>query len=147
MVIIKTHIYQNEELSQSKTNIIDNLDVDGTIWLHISKDNTGCDDIYIDPDEISGIESQYYRFRFYYDYSEQKLDGLNIIGVLKQIESVNITSDVGVKKLKEDADKLFEAVEIVKGKLNEIFEEEISKSKIWVRSDVWGIAFLFWKSL
>ncbi|PEG96397.1 hypothetical protein CP360_06930 [Lactobacillus sp. UMNPBX9] len=129
MIIIKTHIYENQELIESKTKIIDKLDLDGTIWLHISKDNTGYDNVYIDPDEISGIESQYYRFRFYYDYSEQKLDGLNIIGVLRQIESVNITSDVGVKKLKEDADKLFEAVEMVKGKLKEIVGEEVSKGK------------------
>ena len=129
MIIIKTHIYENQELIESKTKIIDKLDLDGTIWLHISKDNTGYDNVYIDPDEISGIESQYYRFRFYYDYSEQKLDGLNIIGVLRQIESVNITSDVGVKKLKEDSDKLFEAVEMVKGKLKEIVGEEVSKGK------------------
>ena len=129
MIIIKTHTYKNQELIESKTKIIDKLDLDGTIWLHISKDNTGYDDVYIDPDEISGIESQYYRFRFYYDYSEQKLDSLNIIGVLKQIESVDITNDVGVKKLKADADKLFEAVEMVKGELNEIVEEEVSKGK------------------
>ena len=73
MIIIKTHIYENQELIESKTKIIDKLDLDGTIWLHISKDNTGYDNAYIDPDEISGIESQYYRFRFYYDYSEQTL--------------------------------------------------------------------------
>ena len=129
MIIIKTHIYENQELIESKTKIIDKLDLDGTIWLHISKDNTGYDDVYIDPDEISGIESQYYRFRFYYDYSEQKLDSLNIIGVLKQLESVDITNSSQVKRLKADADKLFEAVEMVKGKLNEIVEEEVSKGK------------------
>ena len=129
MIIIKTHIYENQELIESKTKIIDKLDLDGTIWLHISKDNTGYDNVYIDPDEISGIESQYYRFRFYYDYSEQKLDSLNIIGVLKQIESVDITNSSQVKRLKADADKLFEAVEMVKGKLNEIVEEEVSKGK------------------
>lgn len=129
MIIIKTHTYKNQELIESKTKIIDKLDLDGTIWLHISKDNTGYDDVYIDPDEISGIESQYYRFRFYYDYSEQKLDSLNIIGVLKQIESVDITNSSQVKRLKADADKLFETVEMVKGKLNEIVEEEVSKDK------------------
>lgn len=129
MIIIKTHTYKNQELIESKTKIIDKLDLDGTIWLHISKDNTGYDDVYIDPDEISGIESQYYRFRFYYDYSEQKLDSLNIIGVLKQLESVDITNSSQVKRLKADADKLFEAVEMVKGKLNEIVEEEVSKGK------------------
>ena len=129
MIIIKTHTYKNQELIESKTKIIDKLDLDGTIWLHISKDNTGYDDVYIDPDEISGIESQYYRFRFYYDYSEQKLDSLNIIGVLKQIESVDITNSSQVKRLKADADKLFETVEMVKGKLNEIVEEEVSKGK------------------
>ena len=129
MIIIKTHTYKNQELIESKTKIIDKLDLDGTIWLHISKDNTGYDDVYIDPDEISGIESQYYRFRFYYDYSEQKLDSLNIIGVLKQIESVDITNSSQVKRLKADADKLFEAVEMVKGELNEIVEEEVSKGK------------------
>ena len=129
MIIIKTHIYENQELIESKTKIIDKLDLDGTIWLHISKDNTGYDDVYIDPDEISGIESQYYRLRFYYDYSEQKLDSLNIIGVLKQIESVDITNSSQVKRLKADADKLFETVEMVKGKLNEIVEEEVSKDK------------------
>ena len=129
MIIIKTHIYENQELIESKTKIIDKLDLDGTIWLHISKDNTGYDNVYIDPDEISGIESQYYRFRFYYDYSEQKLDSLNIIGVLKQIESVDITNSSQVKRLKADADKLFEAVEMVKGELNEIVEEEVSKGK------------------
>lgn len=129
MIIIKTHTYKNQELIESKTKIIDKLDLDGTIWLHISKDNTGYDDIYIDPDEISGIESQYYRFRFYYDYSEQKLDSLNIIGVLKQLESVDITNSSQVKRLKADADKLFEAVEMVKGELNEIVEEEVSKGK------------------
>lgn len=129
MIIIKTHIYENQELIESKTKIIDKLDLDGTIWLHISKDNTGYDNAYIDPDEISGIESQYYRFRFYYDYSEQKLDSLNIIGVLKQLESVDITNSSQVKRLKADADKLFEAVEMVKGKLNEIVEEEVSKGK------------------
>ena len=129
MIIIKTHIYENQELIESKTKIIDKLDLDGTIWLHISKDNTGYDNVYIDPDEISGIESQYYRFRFYYDYSEQKLDSLNIIGVLKQLESVDITNSSQVKRLKADADKLFEAVEMVKGKLNEIVEEEVSKGK------------------
>ena len=129
MIIIKTHTYKNQELIESKTKIIDKLDLDGTIWLHISKDNTGYDDVYIDPDEISGIESQYYRFRFYYDYSEQKLDSLNIIGVLKQLESVDITNSSQVKRLKADADKLFEAVEMVKGELNEIVEEEVSKGK------------------
>ena len=129
MIIIKTHTYKNQELIESKTKIIDKLDLDGTIWLHISKDNTGYDDVYIDPDEISGIESQYYRFRFYYDYSEQKLDSLNIIGVLKQLESVDITNSSQVKRLKADADKLFEAVEMVKGELNEIAEEEVSKGK------------------
>ena len=129
MIIIKTHIYENQELIESKTKIIDKLDLDGTIWLHISKDNTGYDNVYIDPDEISGIESQYYRFRFYYDYSEQKLDSLNIIGVLKQLESVDITNSSQVKRLKADADKLFEAVEMVKGELNEIVEEEVSKGK------------------
>ncbi|MDF4188174.1 hypothetical protein PV941_03685 [Ligilactobacillus salivarius] len=129
MIIIKTHTYKNQELIESKTKIIDKLDLDGTIWLHISKDNTGYDDVYIDPDEISGIESQYYRFRFYYDYSEQKLDSLNIIGVLKQLESVDITNSSQVKRLKADADKLFEAVKMVKGELNEIVEEEVSKGK------------------
>ena len=129
MIIIKTHTYKNQELIESKTKIIDKLDLDGTIWLHISKDNTGYENVYIDPDEISGIESQYYRFRFYYDYSEQKLDSLNIIGVLKQLESVDITNSSQVKRLKADADKLFEAVEMVKGELNEIVEEEVSKGK------------------
>ena len=131
MIIIKTHTYKNQELIESKTKIIDKLDLDGTIWLHISKDNTGYENVYIDPDEISGIESQYYRFRFYYDYSEQKLDSLNIIGVLKQLESVDITNSSQVKRLKADADKLFEAVEMVKGELNEIVEEEVSKGKNW----------------
>ena len=49
--------------------------------------------------------------------------------MLKQLESVDITNSSQVKRLKADADKLFEAVEMVKGELNEIVEEEVSKGK------------------
>lgn len=143
MIIIKTHIYESDILQrrtllQSKTKIIDDPEVDGTIWLDINKNginpnsNLEYDTIRLSTNRDSVLESQYFGFTLhsFTNFEKQfEKNRLKLVGDLSQISKINISSAYKVAEIKADTDKMFDAIKIVSDKLNEIVEKEIKKWK------------------
>ena len=136
MIIIKTHIYGRDGLMQSEITNIGNSEVDGTVWLDINTDgikpnaNLGYDTIRLSFNRDSAFESQYFGFKIHSFTNSEKRFGKNnlkLVGELSQISKTTITSAFELNEIKVDANKMFNAIETVSNKLNEIVEKEIKE--------------------
>lgn len=130
MIIIKAHIYVKNNLMQSKTKIINNSGVDGTLWLDINKNGIKPnvnDTVNLTYGRDNILESRYFAFRLSSPNDWSKLfkkDKLDLVGDLIQLPRLNTISIFKINEIKADADELFEAIELSLNTFDEFIEDE-----------------------